>query len=149
LDDIEFEAPRHATCACCGRRTTRLTRFVTRDGDAFAVYLVMYTEGHEDRDAWALVGLGRWGEDAPPETGRAAFALRLWLADDSYKVSVVDAEHAPWDTGFLGRRLSREEALQHPWLEEVFALSDQMVVRDQPLIDHLNGRASGTSGTSE
>ena len=35
--------------------TTRLTRFVTRDGDAHAVYYVEFTEGHEHRRAAVMV----------------------------------------------------------------------------------------------
>ena len=37
-DEIEFGEPTYYDCDCCGHRTTKLTRFITRDGDAFAAY---------------------------------------------------------------------------------------------------------------
>jgi hypothetical protein len=35
---IEFENPIESQCECCGKTTVRLTRFVYRDDDAYAVY---------------------------------------------------------------------------------------------------------------
>ncbi len=40
---IEFEEPTSSSCACCGKATIRLTRFVYRDEDAYAVYYAQYT----------------------------------------------------------------------------------------------------------
>lgn len=142
MDQIEFDDPEHSTCDCCGKKTTRLTRFVRRDGNAFAVYFVMFTDGHEDSAASVMVGIGDWDDDAVPEDARVAFTYRIWLADDSYQLSVIDPDDSPWDTEYLGRRLPRDEALHHDLLQEVFDLSDHMVRCDQPLIEHLNARVA-------
>ena len=138
MDQIEFEEPQRSICECCGNTTTRLTRFVTRNGNAFAVYFVMFTEEHEDRSAAVMVGIGDWGDDTIPEEARLAFTFRLWLANDSYQVSMIDPDDSPWETTHLGRRLPREEALNHPLIQEVFDLSDHIVKCDQPLVDYLN-----------
>ena len=133
-DEIEFCEPSFYDCDCCGHRTTKLTRFVTRAGNAFAAYYAHLSDGPEHDDVQLLVGLGPWGDDALPED-RTAIALRIWNTDESFNVGLMDADH--WETDFLGRRLSREEALASPWKQEVFALSDHIVVCDRPIVDYL------------
>ena len=46
---IEFEAPTESTCECCGNVTVRLTRFVYRNGDAYAVYYAQWTAAHGEK----------------------------------------------------------------------------------------------------
>ena len=139
-DEIEFAEPAFYDCECCGHQTTKLTRFVTRDGSAFAVYYAHFSDGPEHDEVELLMGFGPWGEDAPPEA-RTAIAMRLWNTPDSFNVSLVDADH--WDTQILGRRLSREQALASPWKQEAFDLSDHIVECDQPIADYLKSRIRG------
>jgi hypothetical protein len=144
MDRIEFEEPTHSVCDCCGKTTTRLTRFVTRDGSAYAVYYAAYTADHEDGQASVMVGIGDWSrDDVEPEEVRCAFTFRLWLAEDSFQVSIIDPDDSVWNSTFLGRRIPRAEALLHPLIQEVFALSDHMVLCDEPLIAFLNGCGDG------
>jgi hypothetical protein len=137
MDAIEFEEPEYSACACCGRKITNLTRFVTRDENAYAVYYVQFTEGHEGRRAAVMVGLGDWDENALADEARVSFAFYIWPSEDSYQVSIIDPDDSPWTTDFLGRRLVRAEALEHPLLPEVFALSDHVVLCDEPLAAFL------------
>ena len=105
MDSIEFEPPEYMACDCCGRSMTRLTRFVHRDEDAFAVYFVEFTPGHEERIAWVIVGLGEWGDDdVDPQEARAAFAYCIRLGQASYELSIIDADESPWTTTYLGRQ---------------------------------------------
>jgi hypothetical protein len=54
----------------------------------------------------------------------------------------VDADQSPWqDAEILGRMLDREEALRHPWIKEVFHITDHMVLEDVPLKSFLDGDA--------
>jgi hypothetical protein len=129
--EIEFEPPSVSTCECCGKDTVRLTRFVTRNGDAYAVYYLQYTAGHDPDHMTGLIGLGEWGESGTP-ADRLAFPFRLWATEDSYNVGLTDAVESPWsDSSFLGRLLDRNEALAHPWCKEVFHLTDH-ITRDDP-----------------
>jgi hypothetical protein len=137
-DAIEFAEPSYSTCDCCGGKTTRLTRFVTREGNAFAVYFANFSNNHADGYVSVLAGFGNWSEDAPP-SDRTAIAFRIWTNESNYQVGVVDAAD-DWETDFLGKRLSREQALQSEWLQEAFDLSDHIVECDAPVIDYLNGR---------
>ncbi|MCA1621580.1 MAG: hypothetical protein LC795_20370 [Acidobacteria bacterium] len=127
------EPPATTRCECCGGTTTRLTRFVNRDGDAFAVYYAMFSDDHPEREILLAVGLGDWDDEAPPED-RRAFALVMRSGEEAYEVTVVDAAESPWrDSAILGRMLDRDEALAHPWIEDVFHITDHMV-KDDPAI---------------
>lgn len=133
--EIKFEEPKREVCECCGNTTTRLTRFVYRDGDAFAVYYVLFTNGHEDKVAYSLIGLGDWGEGAEPEM-RTAFAVNIWDDDDNWAVTVTDKAESPWShVEFMGKILDREAALNHPWIKYVYQITDHIVVEDKPVME--------------
>lgn len=136
MDEIEFEEPTFGICDCCGTTTTTLTRFVTRDGDALAVYYAKFSDGPKHDFISVLVGLGDWGEGSVP-AARDAFAFRLWAKEANFNIGLVDPADAPWDTDYLGRILKRDEALRHPLLQEVFDLSDRIVKCDPPIIEFL------------
>jgi hypothetical protein len=139
--EIDFEEPEKSVCECCGNTTVRLTRFVHQDGDAHAVYYARFTESHLERALDGLVSLGEWGDDASPDD-RVAFPFRIWLKDNSPVVTLVDSVESPWShTTFLGRLLDREEALAHPWVKEVFHITDHMVLEDEPIKAHLSPAA--------
>ena len=137
-DQIEFEEPNTSICECCGGQTTSLTRFVTREGNAFAVYFARFSDNHPDHDVGVLVGVGDWSADAPPSS-RTAIAFRIWTTEDSYQVTLLDAADE-WDTNFLGVKLTREQAMQSEWKQEAFDLSDHIVECDRPIIEYLNSR---------
>jgi hypothetical protein len=116
-------------CACCGHRTTCLTRFVYSDGDARAVYYASFVEGHSDYLS-VVVSLGDWGEGSTPED-RLAFPLQIRSTENEFQVGFVDPEQSQWsDADFLGRMLDREEARRHPWRHEVFHITDHIVTED-------------------
>ena len=137
---IEFEpANKSAPCECCGGQTTSLTRFVYRDGNAYAIYYATFSDSHPDRVVVATVSLGEWGEDATPEQ-RVAFAMELRSTASEYQVGLIDATRSPWrEAEVIGRKLDREEALAHPWVREAFHVADHMVAEDEPIRSYLNG----------
>jgi hypothetical protein len=107
-----------------------VTRFVYRDGDAYAVYYAAFSDNHPDRVVSMVVSLGEWADDARPDQ-RTAFALLLRSGPENYEVTVVDGETSPWHGAtILGRFLSRAGALSHPWLKEVFHVADHVCEAD-------------------
>ena len=138
---IEFEPPQESEpCECCGGRTTALTRFVYRDGDAHSIYYARFSNNHPERVVLATVSIGEWGENSTPEQ-RVAFALKLNSSDGEYQVGLLDAQDSPWrDARVIGRTLNRDEALKHPLVKEAFHVTDHMVVDDLPIHEYLNGR---------
>ena len=134
---IEQEPSRQTRCDCCDGRTTTLVRHVYNDGDAHAVYFAAFSDNHPDQVVSMLVALGEWGEGARPDT-RRAFGLRLWLQGDNFQVGVVDADTLCWKSSeTMGRQLARAEALSDPGINEVFHISDHVVVEDQEIVDYF------------
>ena len=139
--ELEFDEPLFFTCECCGGRTTRLTRFVSRDGSAYAVYYASFSDKHSDRTAKVIVSIGGWGgwEGDEPPPDRAAFAMEIRSGAENYEVMVTSAADSPWaDSKILGVMLDRDQALAHPWIKEAFHVTDHIVLEDQPLKQYLN-----------
>jgi hypothetical protein len=135
---IEFEPAESDVCSCCGQPSTRLTRFVYRDGDAYAIYYILFSEHHPRAYVHVLVGIGDWAEDAP-SSSRVSFYLRIGSAPDQFEVTVCDASESPWgDIPFVGRTLDRSEALAHPDIQEVFHITDHIVAEDSPVVEYLS-----------
>jgi len=138
---IEFEPPKNTTCDCCGGVTTTLTRFVSQDGDAYAIYYARFGAEHRERVVQAVVSLGDWSDAAGP-WDRVAFPLEIRAAEAEYRVGLANAADSPWSgTAIIGRVLDRDEALQHERLSEVFHITDHMVRDDVPLREYLDGAA--------
>ena len=140
--EIEFNEPRVSACDCCGGPITRLTRFVSQNGDAFAIYYAMFSNRHTPRLVRTIIGIGEWPgwetDEAVP-AARVAFAMELRVGTDNYEVSVIDAAESPWShVELLGKKLTREEALAHPWIKDAFHIADHMIADDQPLKAYLD-----------
>jgi hypothetical protein len=140
---IELEEPVEGEpCPCCGGRTTRLTRYVYSDGDAYAIYYAAFSNNHPDRLVSVVLSMGEWGEGSSPSE-RVAFPLQIRAAASEYQVGVVDGDHSPWNrVAFLGRMFDRAEALAHPLISEVFHISDH-IVSDDPVIKRYLDETDG------
>jgi hypothetical protein len=142
--EIECSDPSTSRCDCCGGLAVRLTRFVYRDGDAFAIYYAAYSNNHPDGELAMLISLGDWGEDSDPAQ-RAAFYCRVCPTGESYGVTLGDASHSIWsDAGVVGQKLSREEALRHEWKAMAFEVLDEAFLHDVPLRGFLHRAQCGS-----
>lgn len=136
--EIECEDPTETVCDCCGNTTTRLTRFVYKDNDAYAVYYAAFTKGHPEKRLSGLISLGEWAEGSTPED-RRAFAFQIWIDNENYQVGLVDADQSSWkDAKTMGRVLDREEALKDEWISEVFHITDHMLSDDKEIINYFS-----------
>ena len=136
--EIEFEDPTVDKCECCGKEMVRLTRFVYQDGDAFAVYYAKFTKSHEEKIVYGLISLGEWGEGSEPEN-RKAFPFKIWTNQTHFQVGLTDKEESPWsDVEYLGEIFNRKDALNHPWLKDVFHITDHMVTDDKQIVSYLS-----------
>ncbi|WP_144283022.1 hypothetical protein [Chryseobacterium echinoideorum] len=135
---IEFEEPNYELCECCGNTTIKLTRFVYEDENAFAIYYISFTKGHSDKDVLGLISIGDWGTDEVPEC-RTSFLFKLWFDDNTSYVRILDGNESPWNSDILGKILQREDALNHPWIKDVYHITDHIVEEDQEVIEHLIG----------
>ncbi|MEH0156192.1 hypothetical protein V6R21_18730 [Limibacter armeniacum] len=136
--EIEFEKPDIYDCNCCDNKTVRLTRFVYKDGDAHAVYYSQYTIGHKEKVVNGVLSLGKWWEGSTP-ADRIAFPFRIWMNEGEYLVGLMDKAECQWaDVKNLGEMLDRKDGLEHPWIKEVFHITNHIVTEDEPIIDYLN-----------
>ena len=141
--EIEMNEPASSRCECCGSLTVKLTRFVYRDGDAFAVYYAQYSNNHPDHDLEMLISIGEWDEHSEPSQ-RSAFYCRVRSNTDSYAVSLEDASGSPWsDSRIMGAMLSRAEALAHPLKSTAFEVLDEALLRDRLLTGFIDRAQSG------
>lgn len=144
---IEFAEPSTFNCDCCGGLTVRLTRFVFKDRDAFAVYYAAYSNNHAENELGMLVSLGEWGEGSEPAQ-RVAFYCRVRPTDDSYEVMLGDAADSAWgDVEIMGEMLSRDAARQHRWKATAFEVLDDAFVQDPSLIGFLHRVHCGDAAT--
>lgn len=135
---IEFEEPIVKICECCTNETIKLTRFVYKDENAFAIYYLKFTKGHDYKYALGIISIGDWGTDEEPKN-RFSFPFRIWLNDNNeYQIGLMDKEESPWQNAILGKILDRKDALQHPWIKEVFHITDHIVFEDEKLIEYFD-----------
>jgi hypothetical protein len=104
---------------------------------------LQFTAGHDSPHIAGLISLGAWGDGALPED-RLAFPFRLWAAADAYNVGLMDASESPWaEVAYLGRLLDRNEALAHPWRDEVFHITDHITREDREAVAFLSSVSQG------
>ena len=142
---IELTEPQKSTCECCGGITTRLTRFVNQDGDAFAIYYAIFSDTHSENTIVGVISIGGWaGDEIPLE--RVAFPFQLWEGEENYNVRLTEADESPWNgTELLGKMLDREEALSHPWIEDVFHITDHITEDDTEVINFFKLNSSAVN----
>jgi hypothetical protein len=134
---IEFEELNIETCECCGKEIVKLTRFVYKGEDAFAIYYAKFTREHEDKVVTGIISIGDWGSDDEPKT-RTAFPFKIWTNNEVYQVGLMDKDESPWQQKLLGNILDRDEALNHPWIKEVFHITNHIVVEDKEVVEYLS-----------
>ena len=131
--EIETTEPRLTVCACCNKPLTNITGFVAREGEPWAIYKGCFGESHPEKGVHLGIGVDDVG-GAPEWKGRVAFSFWVRIESDEYRTTVIDKVESPWgNSSVLGPMLDREEALDHPLLNEVFHLIDHIVIEDKAI----------------
>ena len=141
--EIECPEPETSKCDCCGGITTRLTRFVTQDDEAFAIYYAAFSDDHPEQGVVGVVSFGEWWKDDEIPASRLAIAFEMWSNENEYKVGIIDAAESPWaDADIIGRKLSRGEALADPLIKDVFHITDHMTEDDPEIKRFFESKAA-------
>lgn len=130
---------RNNTCPECGADYTTVNGFVRRDGNARAAYFAACHKHQGVKEVWIDVILGTWGQDRPDD--HVTFGCRVGPVEGQVEPAatlVAAASVLPSDPLF-GRKLSREEALPHPWLKEYWQVVDYLLLNDPTIRKHLYG----------
>ncbi|OYO03864.1 hypothetical protein [Enemella evansiae] len=127
-----------ATCEHCGEPMTRVTGFIYRDGDAYAIYFASCYH-HDGHEVWIdAVFSPTWADDVDD---RFTFGCRVGAVAGQREpaASLVTAAGAFNDSATFGHKLTREEALAHPMTGEFWALVDHVLTKDAVVSTHLYG----------
>lgn len=135
--EIEFEDPISEICDCCGNEIVRLTRFVYKNNNAFAIYYITFTKNHSEKEAIGLISIGDWGSDKRP-VNRFSFPFKIWTHNLKYQIGLINKNESKWKDKILGHILDREEALEHPWIKDVFHITDHIVTEDKEVVNYFN-----------
>lgn len=126
--DIEIgENRKPSICSCCGRESSVGHGFVYKGGDAYAVYYAGWTPGHPDKKVSFAIALGKW-DDNSTSADRTCFGIEVYEGKEEILFRVINPDESPWgNTDLLGEMLSRQDALDHPLLQEVFAITEKVI----------------------
>jgi hypothetical protein len=132
-------------CDCCQTPFDRVTGFITNNDGAYAIYHASCYHHHGIHEAWIdMIMDDAWAPERPvsgPGPNRVTFGCRVGPVEGQPTPAcslVRGAEVAPDDL-LYGRKLTREEALAHPWLSGFWAAIDHVLENDTTVHQHLYG----------
>ena len=130
-------------CKCCGKTTYMVYGLVYHDGDAHAVYLAGWSEGHRKEGLRLAVSIGDWSDGSAPDD-RVAIGLKARLVRPQVLFDVVAPDASPWgDYELIGPMLPADEARSHPYLEAYLDVAKQVVKDDGRVRRFLKQLAAG------
>ena len=123
--DIEVgENKSVSTCHCCGKKSYVGHGFIYKNDDAYAVYYVGWSDAHPDKKVSIAIAIGKWDDDSTVDD-RTCFGIEASEGADEIFLRVIEPDESPWsNTDLLGPMLTRDEALSHPLLKEVFVIAE-------------------------
>ena len=123
-----------AICKFCGKPSSTGHGFVYKDGDAYSVYYAAWCKAHTDRKVNLAIAIGEW-DDASSSDDRTCFGLEVYESEDEIQFRVSEPDRSPWpNTDLLGQMLSRDTALKHHLLKEVYLIAGE-VTKHHPAIN--------------
>jgi hypothetical protein len=134
------------TCECCLTEKNRVWGFVSRDGDAHAVYYALLNLEEKSPRVGLTLSVGPWWDGTEP-------SQRVWLHVNvcsgarGIEMGIRDPKESnfyPWEKG--GTPLDREEALANSAIEEIWSVADFIVATDVAVSSYLSGKAVDAEG---
>lgn len=126
-------------CSSCASPFTVVTGFVHRGPDAHAIYKAALHVHDGEREAWIDVLFGSFGTDDPAPGDRVSFGCRVGPIPGQRgpQASLVAAAQPYDDAPLFGAKLTRDEALAHPSLQEFWAIVDHVLMHDPDVHFHV------------
>jgi hypothetical protein len=122
-----------STCACCDAPTVVVTTDVTFDGVEVARYVARTSGAHA-----AVTMLISLAESGAPGKDGPRVCIHLELLEEGTRVLDAGDASLPLPTDF-GTPLTREEALAHSLVDDVFEISDVAREREEAIVAALAG----------
>lgn len=125
---IEMDKQRTSHCSCCGNLTRTVWGFIYKDGDAFAIYYVIWTMAHiAEHGATFQLVLGDYKEGSRAE--KRSLAELLYRPGESGGFMVVDAVADPTSTLYK-QGIPRNAIIGTPLAQICFDLVDAIWLQD-------------------
>ena len=136
-------------CDCCGEAKRRVLGFVSRDGDAHAVYYALLNVAENEPRVGLTVSVGPWWGDTNPSERKWIHA-EVWPEEDGVHMGVREPQQSnfyPWLKG--GVPLSPEEAKTSDAMREISAVADFIVEEDPAVSSYLQGEELDERGREQ
>jgi hypothetical protein len=133
-------------CECCGHTKKRVFGFVSKDGDAHAVYYALLNVTEDKPRVGLTVSVGPWWGDTDPSERRWIHA-EVSTEDDEIQINVRDPQQSnffPWSRG--GVPLNPDEAKNSDWMPEIWAVADFILEADATVSSYLQGQELNEQG---
>ena len=134
------------TCDCCGSEKNRVWGFVSKKGDAHAVYYALLNVTEEEPRVGLTLSVGPWSERTNPSQ-RSWVHLNVWSEEDGIHMNIRDPKESnfyPWEKGGTG--LTREEAKRSSVIQEIWSVADFVVDTDPAVTSYLDGNGITADG---
>src|SRR4051794_34604406 len=129
--ELEPDGWRELRCEHCGGHSTLLDGYVrAASGAMLAAYRGTWTDEHHPRQVLMRIVLGPIGQEPAPAAGWESVGLRAFF--DGERVAMTFDDHELLG-GTPERRLSHDQALEHPRVEELWAIADAVWEHDPRL----------------
>jgi hypothetical protein len=124
-------------CECCGNAKKRVFGFVSKDGDARAVYYALLNITEDKPRVGLTLSVGPWwGNTNPLE--RKWIHAEVWSENDGTHMALRDPQQLnfyPWARG--GVPLTPDEARASELIEEIWSVADYVVEEDPAISSFL------------
>lgn len=127
---------KESSCPECGRPDLLVTTFVLRDGEPYGMAKTALRD-HDGQEAWIDVALGDFDERRT--SSHVSFGCRVGPIEGSSEpaASAVHAAQCYGDAWFWGHKLTRDEALAHPRIDEFWTVVDFLLVHEPSIQHHV------------
>ncbi|MGW6128724.1 hypothetical protein ACWFNE_01730 [Cellulomonas sp. NPDC055163] len=137
--DIDWEEPASQACPDCGGRRQLVTGQVFNDGTSSAAFLAFLYNHESGREVYLDLIIGTWEDNGAPST-RLTFSTRTGPTEGGVIGStLLDGRANSPDYGIVGKKVSRDEGLNHPLLPIVRRCNDTVLAQIPAVAQHLTG----------
>ena len=151
MSDYTVELGEHVNsliCECCGQQKKRVWGFVSKDGNAHAVYYALLNVSEVHPRVGLSLSVGPWDDEDP--RGRSWIHMVIWVDPDTVHLQIVDPQQSnffPWESG--GKPLTAEQASVSSELEEFRSVANFIVRTDPAVMSYLERNTVDASSREE
>lgn len=124
-------------CDHCKQVFTVSRGSVYEDGEPIAIYLAALHACYSSKAVHLVIAMRRGYRELTENT---AVALRVRPAETEFQTIIMEPNQSPWQSEtYLGKILTREQALASPLIELVFHIADYIVMEIPEVNEYLAG----------